>query len=55
VPADWLTRVIAPIGLEINAESPAEIAVSIVAQIIMAQRGGDGRPMAVPEAAASSD
>jgi xanthine/CO dehydrogenase XdhC/CoxF family maturation factor len=31
-----------PIGLELNAESPAEI-VSIMAQIIMAQRGGDGR------------
>ena len=51
LPADSLTRVNAPIGLEINAESPAEIAVSIIAQIIMAQRGGDGRPMAIPAAA----
>ncbi len=41
LPAERLTRVNAPIGLEINAESPAEIAVSIIAQIIMAQRGGD--------------
>jgi len=58
LPAERLTGVNAPIGLEINAESPAEIAVSIIAQIIMAQRGGDGRPMATPatapEEAASS-
>ena len=40
-----LGRVVAPIGLELNAESPAEIAVSIMAQIIMVQRGGDGRPI----------
>ena len=46
--AERLARVTAPIGLELNAESPAEIAVSIMAQIIMAQRGGDGRPMATP-------
>ena len=44
-PADKLSRVVSPIGLELNAESPAEIAVSIMAQIIMIQRGGDGRPM----------
>ena len=45
LPADKLARVVSPIGLELNAESPAEIAVSIMAQIIMTQRGGDGRPM----------
>jgi xanthine dehydrogenase accessory factor len=47
VPADKLARVVSPIGLEINAESPNEIAVSIMAQIIMVQRGGDGQPMDV--------
>jgi xanthine dehydrogenase accessory factor len=46
--AERLARITAPIGLELNAESPAEIAVSIMAQIIMAQRGGDGRPIAAP-------
>ncbi len=46
VAAERLTRVVAPIGLELNAETPAEIAVSIIGQIIMIQRGGDGRPMA---------
>jgi len=40
-----LRRVHAPIGLELNAETPREIAVSILAEIIGAQRGGDGHPM----------
>jgi len=45
MPPAKLARVVSPMGLELNAEAPAEIAVSIMAQIIMAQRGGDGRPM----------
>jgi xanthine dehydrogenase accessory factor len=40
-----LSRIHAPIGLELNAETPKEIAVSIMAEIIMARRGGDGVPM----------
>jgi xanthine dehydrogenase accessory factor len=40
-----LARVHAPIGLELNAETPQEIAVSIMAEIIMLRRGGDGKPM----------
>jgi xanthine dehydrogenase accessory factor len=40
-----LTRVRAPIGLELNAETPEEIAISIMAEIIMHRRGGTGRPM----------
>lgn len=54
IPPEKLTRVTSPIGLELNAESPNEIAVSIMAQIIMAQRGGDGRAMAA-EGQATSD
>lgn len=46
LPAEKLARVTSPIGLELQAESPDEIAISIMAQIIMLQRGGDGRPMA---------
>jgi len=42
---DILARVHAPIGLELNAETPAEIAVSILAEIIMERRGGTGQPM----------
>lgn len=40
-----LSRVYAPIGLEIEAESPKEIAVSILAEMIMVRRGGTGAPM----------
>lgn len=42
---EQLARVHAPIGLEIQAETPREIAVSILAEIIMARRGGTGQPM----------
>jgi len=38
-------RIYAPIGLELNAETPQEIALSIMAQITMLRRGGDGAPM----------
>jgi xanthine dehydrogenase accessory factor len=42
-----LSRVVSPMGLEINAETPKEIAVSILAEIIMLRRGGDGKRMTV--------
>lgn len=38
-----------PMGLELNAESPEEIAVSIMAEIIMLRNGGDGSVMAASE------
>jgi xanthine dehydrogenase accessory factor len=40
-----LSRVHAPIGLELEAETPKEIALSIMAEITMARRGGTGQPM----------
>lgn len=40
-----LERVHAPIGLELGAETPKEIAVSIMAEIIMVLRGGTGKSM----------
>jgi xanthine dehydrogenase accessory factor len=42
---DKIDRVRSPIGLEINAETPEEIAVSIMAEILMLRLGGDGKPM----------
>lgn len=47
IPEDRLNRVVSPIGLELNAETPEEIAVSIMAEIIMLRNGGTGRPMRV--------
>ncbi|NWG17030.1 MAG: XdhC family protein [Chloroflexi bacterium] len=42
---EQIKRVYAPIGLELNAETPHEIAISILAQIILVQRGGTGAAM----------
>lgn len=54
-----LARIHAPIGLELQAETPHEIAVSIMAEIIMVRRGGDGASMrwlgAVHEAEQTTD
>jgi xanthine dehydrogenase accessory factor len=38
-------RIYAPIGLELNAETPQEIAISILAHITMVRRGGNGQVM----------
>ncbi|MEL6985339.1 MAG: XdhC family protein, partial [Actinomycetota bacterium] len=38
VEADALDRVVSPIGVEINAETPEEIAVSILAQVVANRR-----------------
>jgi len=40
-----LSRVNSPIGLELNAETPEEIAVSILAEIIMLRNRGSGKSM----------
>ena len=40
VPREKLARVYAPIGLPIEAQTPAEIAVAIMAEIINVRRGG---------------
>lgn len=45
VPEASIDQVRSPVGLELNAETPEEIAVSILAEIIMLRRGGDGRVM----------
>jgi xanthine dehydrogenase accessory factor len=44
-PAEELAKVRTPIGLSIGAETPEEIAISIMAEVILLRRGGDGAPM----------
>jgi xanthine dehydrogenase accessory factor len=45
---EQLGRVRSPIGLGIGAETPEEIAVSIMAEVLMLRSGGSGRPMQEP-------
>ena len=40
-----LATVYAPLGLDIGSDSPAEIAVSVLAEILMVLRGKSGRPL----------
>ncbi len=45
VSEEKIARVHSPIGLELQAETPQEIAVSILAEILMLRGGGSGKPM----------
>lgn len=42
---ETLNSVRAPIGLDIGAVSPEEVALSVLAEIVAARRGGTGRPL----------
>ncbi len=42
---ETLKQVHTPVGLDIGAESPAELALSILAEILAVQRGGSGSPL----------
>ncbi|MDX2030853.1 MAG: XdhC family protein [Blastocatellia bacterium] len=44
VSPESLHRVHAPIGLDIGAQTPEEIALAILAEIVLVRRGGAGRP-----------
>ncbi|MBP1603523.1 MAG: pucA [Acidobacteria bacterium] len=50
-PAEWIARVHAPIGLQIGAVTPEEIAVSIVAELVAVRRGlpADGAAVAMKD------
>jgi xanthine dehydrogenase accessory factor len=45
VPEERLALVHAPIGLDIGAETPEEIAVAVSAELVLVRRGGSGRPL----------
>ena len=49
MPKDRLSRVRAPVGLDIGAETPVEIAVAVAAEIVLQWRGGTGAPLAEQE------
>jgi xanthine dehydrogenase accessory factor len=48
-PVGRLREVRAPIGLDLGAQTPAEIALSIMAEIVCVRRGGSGASMALAE------
>jgi xanthine dehydrogenase accessory factor len=47
VPEEKLDRVHSPVGLELNAETPEEIAISIMAEVIMLRTVGSGKSMKI--------
>lgn len=47
VPAEQLARLRSPCGLDIGSRTPQEIALSITAEILAAERGRAGGPMSV--------
>lgn len=45
IPRERLEQAHSPIGLDLGAETPDEIALSIAAEMLMLRRGGTGRPL----------
>jgi xanthine/CO dehydrogenase XdhC/CoxF family maturation factor len=41
-----VAKVRSPAGLSLGAETPEEIALSIISEVVAVRRGGSGRPMA---------
>jgi xanthine dehydrogenase accessory factor len=48
ISAEQLKRVHSPIGLGLGAETPEEIALSIMAEVLMVRSGGSGTSMKNP-------
>ena len=46
-PSEQVEKIHAPIGLDIGAVTPEEVALAILAEIICVRRGGSGTPMSI--------
>jgi xanthine dehydrogenase accessory factor len=55
VAEDKIARVHSPMGLELNAETPEEIAVSILGEILMLKDKGTGKPMKAKQIEVATD
>ena len=44
-----IAKIRAPVGLDLRAETPAEIAVAVAAEIVLLWRGGSAQPLAAQE------
>ena len=49
VPIERIKEIRSPVGLDIHARTPEEIAVSIMAEVLMFRLGGAGQPMKLEE------
>ena len=49
LPLERVKEIRSPIGLDIRARTPEEIAVSIIAEVLMFRLGGTGQPMTLDE------
>src|SRR5207244_9177544 len=45
IPEDRLRQVHAPVGLDLGGRTPAEIALSVLAELSLERYGGSGRPL----------
>jgi xanthine dehydrogenase accessory factor len=50
VDEDALSRLAAPVGLDLGGSAPAEVALAILAEAVAARRGGSALPLAAREA-----
>ena len=49
IPHEVIARVRAPVGLDIGAQTPVEIAISVLGEMILERRGGTGAPLVTRE------
>jgi xanthine dehydrogenase accessory factor len=50
MPRENVAKIRSPAGLSLGAETPEEIALSIMSEIVAVRRGGSGQPMAATAA-----